>query len=102
MNVEAVAVTAASVTAVLGFIGVVLKRGYRLARLVEGRSKQLESNGGSSMRDDLTHVRASIDTIGGQLRAVSVDVLGVHTRLERIEQRQDDHDSAHREASVTA
>lgn len=102
MSIEATAVTAASVTAVLGFLGVVLKRGYHLARLIEGRSKQLEPNGGSSMRDDMTHVRKSIDTIGDQLRVVSVDVLSVHTRLEQIEQRQDDHDAAHREASVTA
>lgn len=102
MSIEATAVTAASITAVLGFVGVVLKRAYHLARLIEGRSKQLEPNGGSSMRDDLTHVRTSIDTIGDQLRAVSVDVLGVHTRLDQIEQRQDQHDQEHREASVTA
>lgn len=102
MSIEATAVTAASVTAVLGFVGVVLKRAYHLARLIEGRSKQLEPNGGSSMRDDMTHVRKSIDTIGEQVRAVSVDVLGVHSRLERIEQRQDEHDTAHQEASVTA
>lgn len=102
MSIEATAVTAASVTAVLGFLGVVLKRAYHLARLIEGRSKQLEPNGGSSMRDDMTHVRRSIDTIGDQVRAVSVDVLSVHSRLERIEQRQDEHDQAHREASVTA
>lgn len=96
------AVTAASVTAVLGFLGVVLKRAYHLAKLIEDRSKQLEPNGGKSLRDDMTHVRKSIDTIGAQLRGVAVDVLGVHQRIELIEQRQDDHDKAHREASVAA
>jgi len=101
VSIEATAVTAASITAVLGFVGVILKRAYHLARLIEGRSKQLEPNGGSSMRDDMTHVRKSIDTIGDQVRTVSVDVLGVHGRLDSIEQWQREHDAAHREASVT-
>ena len=102
MSIEAISVTAVSVTGVLGFLGVVLKRAYHLARLIEGRSKQLEPNGGSSMRDDMTHVRKSIDTIGSQVGTVSVDVLSVHGRLDRIEQWQRDHDTKHREASVTA
>jgi len=62
----------------------------------------VEPNGGSSMRDDMTHVRKSIDTIGSQVGTVSVDVLSVHGRLDRIEQWQRDHDTKHREASVTA
>lgn len=102
MSIEATAVTAASVTAVLGFLGVVLKRGYHLARLIEGRSKQLEPNGGSSMRDDMTHVRASIDTIGTQLRDVAVDLLGVHTKLDQVTAWQDEHEAEHEEAGVTA
>lgn len=102
MSIEAIAVTAVSVTGVLGFLGVVLKRAYHLAKLIEGRSKQLEHNGGSSMRDDMTHVRKSIDTVGDQVRTVSVDVLGVHGRLDAMEQWQRDHDAAHRETSVNA
>lgn len=102
MNVEAVVTTAAGGTVILGFVGVALQRAYHLAQLIEGRSKQLEPNGGSSLRDDMTHVRNSIDTIGAQLRAVSVDVLGVHARLEGVEQRLDDHEAEHREAGVTA
>jgi hypothetical protein len=106
VNVETVVSTAAAGTVVLGFVGEGARRLYKHTRAyfkrLEQRAEQLETNGGSSMRDDMTHVRNSIDTIGAELRAVSVDVLGVHSRLERIEQRQDDHETAHREASVTA
>lgn len=106
MNIAEWAGASAGITVTVGGIGAGLSWMYRHVRgyfkRLEQRAAQLEPNGGKSLRDDMTHVRASIDAIGDQVRAVAVDVLGVHSRLERIEQRQDDHDQAHREASVTA
>jgi hypothetical protein len=96
VNIEAVVSTAAAGTVVLGAVGEGARRVYKHTRAyfkrLELHAKQLEPNGGSSMRDDMTHVRKSIDTIGDQLRAVSVDLLGVHTKLDEVVARQDAHE----------
>lgn len=91
---------AASSTAVLAFVlpagnKYVVRPVRAYFKRMESRAEQLEHNGGSSMRDDMTHVRASIDAIGVQLRTVAIDVLGVHTKLESLEHRQDAHEAVH-------
>jgi hypothetical protein len=71
------------------------RRLLKYLRRIDEKSKQLEHNGGSSMRDDMTHVRESMDAVGDQLRAVAVDLLGVHQKLDAITLRQDVHEAVH-------
>jgi hypothetical protein len=98
VNIEAWAGTAAASTVVVGALGALVQKIYRVVRTLEDRSKELKPNGGSSMNDTLAHVSSSVDTIGDQLRAVSIDVLGIHARLDRVETRQTEHerDQVHR------
>ena len=68
MNTENAISTAASISAVLAFLGVSARWLHRwFSRLenavsvVEHRSQQLEANGGKSLRDDVRQIREVVD-----------------------------------------
>jgi hypothetical protein len=94
-SIEELATTGAALTVVAGGLAEIGRRALRYMKAIDQKSQQLEHNGGSSMRDDMSHVRSSIDAIGNQLRAVAVDVLGVHQKLDSLELRQDIHEATH-------
>jgi len=81
MSIENYASTAASISAVLVFLGVLTRWVHRwFARLehavgvVEHRSQQLEPNGGSSLRDDVTAIRAALGQHTADLAALHQQV----------------------------
>ena len=81
MSIQSYASTAASISAVFVFLGVLGRWIHRwFARLehavnvVEQRSQQLEPNGGSSLRDDVTAIRAALDQHSADLGALHKQV----------------------------
>ena len=84
MSIQTYASTAASISAVFVFLGVLGRWIHRwFARLehavgvVEQRSQQLEPNGGSSLRDDVTAIRAAL----GQHTA---DLASLHKQVDAL------------------
>ena len=84
MSIQTYASTAASISAVLVFLGVLGRWIHRwFARLehavnvVEQRSQQLEPNGGSSLRDDVTAIRRALDQH-------TADLAALHTQVDAI------------------
>jgi len=73
MNVESITATASS----LCITGAAIGAGFRWAsrfshvmHLVEARSKQLEANGGQSLRDDVREIRAAVDAHTHEFAAI--------------------------------
>ena len=84
MSIQNLASTAASISAVLVFLGVLSRWVHRwfsrlehAVNIVEHRSQQLEPNGGSSLRDDVTAIRAALDKH-------STDLAALHTQVDAL------------------
>jgi hypothetical protein len=84
MSIQSYASTAASISAVFVFLGVLGRWIHRwFARLehavnvVEQRSQQLEPNGGSSLRDDVTAIRRALDQH-------AADLARLHTQVDTL------------------
>jgi hypothetical protein len=73
MNVEAITATASSICITGAAIGAGFRWASRFSHvmhLVEARSKQLEANGGQSLRDDVREIRAAVDAHTNEFAAI--------------------------------
>jgi hypothetical protein len=82
---ESIATTAASISAVLAFFGVAARWVHRwfsrleaavatVERSTSTTAKQVTPNGGSSMRDDITAIRSTLDRHTADLATVQARV----------------------------
>jgi hypothetical protein len=81
VSIESLASTAASISAVLAAAAVAarwlhrwLNRIEHAVAIVEQRSQQLEPNGGSSLRDDVTAIRSALSQHAADLAALHEQV----------------------------
>lgn len=97
MNIQHLAETAASGTAVISSLAVSARWLHRwftrlenAVSLVEQRSQQLEANGGMSLRDDVRQIRAAVDAHTNEFVAIhqTVSALAVTVATGRAENEE--------------